>query len=130
MPDKPRLLVVDDDPVICHACRRIFSDQGFEVEESTDAREGLKRATEEDYAGILLDIKMPGIDGIQFLEELRKHKPALPVLIMTGYPSLSTAAAAVELGASGYITKPFTPAKIRRSVQEMLSRSELKEFSK
>lgn len=130
MPDKPRLLVVDDDPVLCHAGRRIFSDQGFEVEESTDAREGLKRATQEDFAGILLDIKMPGIDGIQFLEELRKHKPTLPVLIMTGYPSLSTATAAVELGASGYITKPFTPARIRRSVQEMLSRCELKECSK
>ncbi len=121
MSDKPRLLVVDDDPVICHAYWRIFSDQGFKVEESTDVREGLKRATEEDYAGVLLDIKMPGIDGIQFLEELRKHNPALPVLIMTGYPSLSTATASVELGASGYITKPFTPAKIRRSVQEMLS---------
>ncbi|MBC8875917.1 MAG: response regulator [Planctomycetes bacterium] len=127
MSDEPRLLVVDDDPVICFACRRIFSDRGFEVEESTDAREGLKRATEQEYAGILLDIKMPGIDGIQFLEELRKCKPALPVLIMTGYPSLSTATAAVELGASGYITKPFTPAKVRQAVQDMLSRREQKE---
>ena len=122
MSDSLRLLVVDDDPIICHACRRIFSDQGFEVEENTDAREGLKRATEQDYACILLDIKMPGIDGIQSLEELRKHKPGLPVLIMTGYPSLSTATVAVELGASGYITEPFTPANMRRSVQKMLSR--------
>ncbi|GAI03581.1 unnamed protein product, partial [marine sediment metagenome] len=66
------------------ACRRVFSRQGFQVEECTDARQGLDRATQGDYVGILLDIKMPEMDGIQFLEELRKQKPDVPVMIMTG----------------------------------------------
>jgi DNA-binding response OmpR family regulator/glycine cleavage system H lipoate-binding protein len=122
MSDNPRLLVVDDEAVICQACRRVLSRQGFQVEESTDAQEGLSRAREGDYAAILLDIKMPEMDGIQFLEELRKKKPDVPVMIMTGYPSIPNAAAAVRLGASDYVTKPFTPEQITQSVRRMLAR--------
>jgi CheY-like chemotaxis protein len=122
MSDKPRLLVVDDEQVICQACRRVFARQGIEVDETTDAREGLRRAVEGDYAGILLDIKMPEMDGIQFLEEMRRQKPDAPVMIMTGYPSIPNAAAAVRLGASDYITKPFSPEQITQSVRRLLSR--------
>jgi len=121
MGSEQRLLVVDDEPVICHACQRVFSRQGFSVEESLNAREGLSRAIEGDYSAILLDIKMPEMDGIQFLEELRKEKPDVPVMIMTGYPSIPNAAAAVRLGASDYITKPFTPEEITQSVRRMLA---------
>jgi DNA-binding response OmpR family regulator len=122
MSDSPKLLVVDDEAVICQACQRVFSRQGFQVDESTNAREGLARATGTDYAAILLDVKMPEMDGIQFLEELRKKKPDVPVMIMTGYPSIPNAASAVRLGASDYVTKPFTPEQITQSVRRMLSR--------
>lgn len=121
MSEKPRLLVVDDEPVICQACHRVFSRQGFDVEESTDAREGLSLATQGDYCAILLDIKMPQMDGIQFLEALRKKKPDVPVMIMTGYPSVPNAASAVRLGASDYITKPFTPEAITQTVRRILT---------
>ena len=122
MSANPRLLVVDDEAVICRACHRVFSRQGFQVEESCDARQGLDWATGRDYAGILLDIKMPEMDGIEFLESLRKKKPDVPVVIMTGYPSIPNAAAAVRLGASDYVTKPFTPEQITQSVQRVLAR--------
>jgi CheY-like chemotaxis protein/glycine cleavage system H lipoate-binding protein len=115
-----RLLVVDAEEVICHACGRIFSRQGFVVEKNTDACEALKWATERTYAAVLLDIKMPKMNGIQFLEKLREHNPEVPVLIMTGYPSIPDAAAAIRLGASDYITKPFTPEEITQAVQRML----------
>jgi len=122
MSNEPRLLVVDDEAVVCQACRRIFTPQGFQVEESTDAREGLSRATENDYAAILLDIKMPVMDGVQFLETLRGEKPDLPVIFVTGYPSISSAASAVRLGASDYVRKPFTPEEITQAVQRSLAR--------
>ena len=96
MADERKLLVVDDEEVVCQACRRIFSRQGFQVETNTDARQGLVKATENDYAIILLDIKMPNMDGIQFLERLRQKKPDVPVLIITGYPSIPNAAAAMS----------------------------------
>jgi len=121
MSNNKRLLVVDDEPVICQACRRVFSRQGFQVEESSDPSEGLNWATERDYAAILLDIKMPGMDGIDFLEALRHKKPEVPVMIMTGYPSVPNASAALRLGASDYVTKPFTPEEITQSVQRMLA---------
>ncbi len=108
MADNRTLLVVDDEEVVCQACRRIFSRQGFQVEVNTDARQGLSWATEKDYSIILLDIKMPNIDGIEFLEKLREKKPDVPVLIITGYPSIPNASAAMRLGACDYVTKPFT----------------------
>ena len=121
MLDDPRLLVVDDEAVICQACRRVFTRQGFQVEHSSDATEGLRLASERDYAAILLDIKMPQMDGLEFLAQLRKAKPNVPVILMTGYPSIPNAASAVRLGASDYVTKPFTPEEITQAVQRMLS---------
>jgi FixJ family two-component response regulator/glycine cleavage system H lipoate-binding protein len=121
MADNPSLLVVDDEDVVCQACRRIFSRQGFEVEVNTDARQGLEMATQKDYGIILLDIKMPNMDGIHFLERLREKKPDVPVLIITGYPSIPNAAAAMRLGACDYITKPFTSEEITQAVHRVLS---------
>ena len=121
MADDRNLLVVDDEEVVCQACRRIFARQGFQVETNTDARQGLARATESDYTIILLDIKMPNMDGIQFLERLREKKPDVPVLIITGYPSIPDAAAAMRLGARDYVTKPFTAEEVTWAVQRVLS---------
>ena len=121
MADERKLLVVDDEEVVCQACRRIFSRQGFQVETYTDARQGIVKATENDYAIILLDIKMPHMDGIQFLERLREKKPDVPVLIITGYPSIPNAAAAMRLGACDYVTKPFTSEEVTWGVQRVLN---------
>lgn len=120
MADDRTLLVVDDEDVVCQACRRIFSRQGFQVEINTDARQGLSWATEKDYSIILLDIKMPNMNGIEFLEKLRKKKPDVPVLIITGYPSIPNASAAMRLGAYDYVTKPFTSEEITWAVQRVL----------
>jgi len=117
----PTLLVVDDEGGICRACRRILKQAGFRVHVSRDARVGLGRAIAEDYSAILLDIKMPEMDGFRFLEQLRKNNQDVPVMIMTGYPSIRTAASAVRLFASDYITKPFTPEQITQSVRRMLA---------
>lgn len=116
----PTLLVVDDEEAICEGCRRIFSRQGFEVRKCNDANQGLSMATQDEYAAILLDVKMPGMDGLQFLESLRKTKPSVPVVLMTGYPSIPNAASAVRLGASDYVTKPFTPEEISQAVHRLL----------
>ena len=120
MVDAPRLLVVDDEEVICRSCWRIFTPAGFRVETTSDAREGLSLASEKDYSAILLDIKMPGMDGIRFLGELRKIKPRVPVIFITGYPSIPNAAAAMRLGAADFVTKPFAPKEITQAVERLL----------
>lgn len=120
MIDDTRLLVVDDEDVVCRGCRRLLAREGFRVRTSTNPNEGLSLAREWDYDAVLLDIKMPDMDGIQFLEELRETKPDIPVIIITGYPSPESEASAKRLGATEYITKPFTPEKISQAIRELL----------
>ena len=120
MSNEPTLLVVDDEEAICEGCNRIFSRQGFAVRKCNDANQGLNMAMRGEYAAILLDVKMPEMDGLQFLESLRKEKPIVPVVLMTGYPSIPNAASAVRLGASDYVTKPFTPEEISQAVHRLL----------
>ena len=115
-----RLLVVDDEEVVCEACRRILSPHGFRVETTTDAVEGLLRAREGDYAAILLDIKMTSLNGIRLLEHLRRVKPDVAVIFITAYPNVQHAAAAMRLGAADYVTKPFAPDALIRAVQDAL----------
>ena len=114
------LLVVDDEEAICEGCRRIFERQGFHVTKTSDAEHGLSLAGAQDFAAVLLDIKMPKMDGIQFFEKLRATKPNTPVILMTGYPTVPNAVAAIRLGAAAYVTKPFTPEEITQAVRKML----------
>ena len=120
-----KLLIVDDEETICQGCRRILGREGFRVQTSTDASEGLSLAREWRYDAILLDIRMPDMDGIEFLEELRKTDSEVPVIIITGYPSTASEAAAKRLGAAHYITKPFTPDKIADAVRDLLRPEDL-----
>jgi len=120
MSAEPRLLVVDDEEVVCRSCSRIFEGQGYRVQTCTDAVEALRLAEEQRYSAILLDIRMPALDGIQFLEQLRLRNLDVPVIIITGYSSVATATASMKLGAVDYIPKPFTPEEISRAVQRLL----------
>ena len=124
MLSEPSLLVVDDEESICQGCRRIFSNQGYRVDVSSRAPEGLSLAEEGNYSAILLDINMPNLDGINFLKQLRRSHPDVPVIFITGYPSLPYATSAVRLGASDFITKPFTPQDITNAVERSISKHE------
>jgi CheY-like chemotaxis protein/ferredoxin len=120
MSDHLRLLVVDDEEAVCQACRRILCREGFHVDTSCDAREGLSLATEKDYAAILVDIKMPVMDGIQLVKELRRSKPCLPAIFITGFPDIAGAVSAIHLGVADYVTKPFSPEELTQAVGRAL----------
>lgn len=116
------LLVVDDEEVVCRSCARIFERQGFQVETSTDPREGLRLAKGRSFSAILLDIMMPELSGIEWLEQLRASNPSVPVIIITGYSSIANAAEAMRLRAADYIPKPFTPDEISDAVARAVGR--------
>jgi electron transfer flavoprotein beta subunit len=118
-----KLLIVDDEDVVCQSCIRILSPHDFETEAYTDPHKGLRQAIENDYDAILVDIKMPQMDGIEFLRALRRVKPDVPVLIMTGYASVGNAAEAVRLRASDFVTKPFTPDEMLSAVRKMIQKA-------
>lgn len=120
MNTQPAILVVDDEQVVCDSCNRILREEGFRVESSTDVLHGLAMAEANDYAAILLDIRMEGMDGLEFLHRLRVRKPGVPVIIITGYPSPESRAVSRRRGARDYLCKPFTPEEITRSVKRVV----------
>jgi CheY-like chemotaxis protein len=114
------LLVVDDEKVVCDSCSRILEGRGFSVETSTDPRKGLELAGAKDYAAVLLDLKMPALDGLEFLKELRKKQKDVRVMIITGYSTTENAAACMRLGAVDFIPKPFSPDELLEAVGRLV----------
>ena len=125
MTEKPgpiaRVLVIDDEEVMLESCRRILERKGFFVDTEPDGLRGRDRALHGVYDLILLDLRMPQIDGLEVLAEVRKRRTDLEVIIITGYSSIDSAVTAVKLGASDYLPKPFTPDELRAKVDAALA---------
>ncbi|HOK05788.1 MAG TPA: sigma-54 dependent transcriptional regulator [Syntrophales bacterium] len=120
-----RVLVLDDDAVACEFLHDALAVEGHEVRTFTSAEEALKE--ELDHFDLLLsDIRMPGMDGLQFLKRVHEKWPDLPVILMTAYGSLETTMEALRYGAWDYISKPFTPEAIREMVKKVLDVRELR----
>ena len=120
-----RILVVDDEKIIRDGSSRILAKEGYAVITAGSGEEALERYDREPFDLILLDVKMPGIGGIETLRKLKEIDPGLTVLIVTGYPSTETAVKAIKLGAYDYVTKPFTPDVLRVAVNRALERKTL-----
>jgi len=121
MLDRARVLVVDDESVVCESCRRVLSEEGYEVCTSTDPRQGLEQAQKENFELVIVDLKMPGVSGLEVLRGIKEKKPRTVVMIITAYPSVETAVKSGRLGAAEYLLKPFTPddlcSKVREAIQ-------------
>lgn len=125
---KPRLLVVDDEPIVCRSCERIFGPHGYDVESTTDSEDGLARALSATYDAIVLDIKMPSMDGIAFLDRLHRASRRLPqgpppVIAISGHSDKRAEADARRLGIAEYLPKPFGPEEIRTIVGKAITGS-------
>ena len=115
------VLIVDDEVNFSEGCRRALEDAGFDVSVANDPKEGLARAKKEGFAVVLLDLMMPGVNGVQVLNALRKDKPNLPVVIVTGHGSLDTTVQTFKMGAVDFLSKPFTPDEMVESVSRAIS---------
>ena len=102
-----RILVVDDEPAIGWSLREVLSDQGHEVAVAASAEEALEACERFAAEAILLDVRLPGRDGIAAIPDLRSRAPAAPVVVMTAFGDLDTAVRAVQAGAFDYLVKPF-----------------------
>jgi len=104
-----RVLLVDDDDMVRTLCEHALQRAGFEVDAAADGAAALALFARHRYNAILSDIRMPGLDGIQFLGKIRALDLDIPVVLMTGSPDVDSAAQAVELGALRYLIKPVRP---------------------
>ena len=121
MADDIKILVVDDEPVVIRSCKRILDAEGYTVDVALGGREGIITMEKKAYDLVLTDLKMPEVDGITLIRWIRKSRPDIGVIIITGYPSQETIKEALELGIIDYVPKPFTPAVltdvVRRAVE-------------
>ena len=123
---KARILVIDDDAVACEFLQEALLRDGYEVIAYTSALEALQQDLSQ-YDLLMSDIRMPGMDGLQFLSQVQKRWPNLPVILMTAYGSLETTMEAISLGAWDYISKPFSPDDCRAIVKKVLEVRELRQ---
>src|SRR6478735_2375407 len=100
------ILIIDDEKAIRKTLSEILSYEGYKIEEAGDGEEGLRRFRDKTFDVVLCDIKMPKIDGIEFLEKSREVNPDVPVIMISGHGNIDTAVEAVKKGAYDYISKP------------------------
>ena len=110
MADAPRILIVDDELVVIKSAQRVLQAEGYQVEGAVGGREAIVKLEQGAYDLVFTDLKMPEVDGITLIRWIKKTKPSIGIVIITGYPSQDTIKEALELGIIDYVPKPFTPA--------------------
>jgi DNA-binding NtrC family response regulator len=116
-----KLLIVDDEFSVRDSLGKWFHEEGYEVGTAESANDALTRMAETRWDAVLLDIKMPGTDGIELQRRLHDIDPELTIIMMTGYASVETAVAALKNGAYDYVTKPLDPDEMAHVVKKALS---------
>lgn len=112
------ILVIDDESVICNACHLILSEKGYMVERQLTGKLGLDALKSGQYHIVLLDMMLPDMDGMDILKMIKKEKPEVCIIIMTGYSTVSNAVKAMKFGAYDYLAKPFTDDELVSAVEK------------
>jgi DNA-binding NtrC family response regulator len=102
-----RILIVDDEEELAFTVAERLMLRGFQAEAATNATDALRRLGEEDFSVLLLDVKMPGIDGLQLMAEIKRRHRHLPVILFTGHGSVADAERGLREGAADYLMKPI-----------------------
>jgi len=122
-----RVLIVDDDKNIRFTLPLALEPLGIETDTASDGEEALTKLGEREFDLILLDLKMPGIDGIEVLRRIRRIRPDIPVIMITAYGTIENSVEAMKIGALDFISKPFMPERIRDLVSRVLDRTRREE---
>jgi DNA-binding response OmpR family regulator len=120
-----RILIVDDDQSICLTLSLALSELGFEIETASSGEKALAAIEHRNFGIVLLDIWMPGIDGMEVLRRVKLIAPQIRVIMMTAHGGIESAVEAMRLGAVDFIQKPFTPPEIRELVGAVIQRETL-----
>ena len=118
---KTKIIIVEDDKEILESLKEILRSEGYEVDTAVDGEEGIRKCEAKSFDLVLLDIKLPGIDGTKVLEILHKRFPGMIKIMITGYPSLENAVASLKKGADAYLMKPVNPASLLKIITEKMN---------
>jgi excisionase family DNA binding protein len=117
---RPRVLVVDDEASIRDLLAKTLALAEYDVDVAPDGRSALERMRMNPYDLLIADLKMPGMDGLTVIREAKRYKADLPVIIITGFSTESSAIEAVNLGVAGYLTKPFRVPQVLAAAAKAL----------
>jgi len=117
------VLVIDNEDVICDACHLVLGEKGHAVDYCKTGKSGLWALERESYDLLLLDMKLPDMDGMQILKGLKERKARPRVIVMTGYSTLANAVQAMKLGAVDYLSKPFTDDELVEAVEKAFAKA-------
>jgi DNA-binding NtrC family response regulator len=120
---KKKALVIDDEQIVLDSVSKILASENFEVDVSLDSCQGIDSAVQREYDIVLTDIRMPNIGGMRVLRDVRRAKPSLPIVMLTGYATVKSAVQAMKLGASDYLEKPFTPEELLNAVSSAIEKA-------
>jgi DNA-binding response OmpR family regulator len=120
-----RVLIVDDEKNIRLTLSQAIASLPVEVDTAENGEQALKKVEEDGFSLILLDLRMPGIDGMEVLRRLRDERPEIPIVIITAHGNIESAVDAMKLGAIEFLPKPFVPDEIRALVARILERRKL-----
>jgi len=112
-----KILIIDDENIICKGCKMVLGEMGYLCDHSLSGVAGLETVLNNPYDVLLLDMKLKDMDGMKILETVKKKKPKLHVIVMTGYSTVENTVKAMKLGANDYISKPFSEEDIAIAVQ-------------
>jgi len=127
MKTKHKILIVDDERIVRESLFHWFEDEGYDVETAEDGLSALKIFDKEKYDLVLLDMKMPGMSGIELLIKIKEIDPLCIVILITAYASVPTAIQALKEGAYDYVTKPVDPDELNHLVKNALEQKSLKD---
>ena len=119
---EPSVLIVDDDEHICRSLEVILSKAGYKTDTARGGREALKKLREKPSDVVLLDAKLPDLQGLALIAPIRQRHPTLRIIVITAHGSVETARLALKRGAAAYIAKPFGIDEVRAAVAEALGK--------
>jgi len=123
MGEQRNILIVDDEPKICHFLEVLAERDGYRPATARNGDDALALARSTRFDLILTDLKMPGMDGLEFIRRVRDIYPHVPIIVITGFATLETAVEALRTGADDYIAKPFNVEELRRVMRRLLEGS-------
>ena len=126
MKSSTRIMVVDDEETICEALMAWFIKDGYKVETALSGAQALALLQERDFDIFLVDVKMPGMDGIELLSRIKEKQPEAVVIMMTAHGSIQTAVEAMKRGAGDYLCKPFDPDSLSLLMERVMMQKTLK----
>ena len=125
MPEKPRVLVVDDEPSMCNYLRTLLGQYGFHATSVQTGEEAVRQVKQFNPTLVVLDVLMPGQDGLRTLEAIKEARPDVSVIMLSGHGRTQTIVKAMKLGASDFLNKPFDPEELNLTMTKVLDRIEL-----